>query len=455
MVDTYLELGRTKMTAWIVLGMVPIVLMVFELLEVPKALSLGTLAAGLAILMVLFSQPHAVLPMYEHLLAPHQAIVIYQELVLGTALGLTGVLAPHQDRLASTLLMMATAGGVAAVSTNNWLMLFLGIETVNVGLYGLAGHWSWTRIGDEALIKYFILGSLFTAAEVAGIGLIGGIQGNLTIGPSTTGHSVLIAGLTLMFSALLFKMGSFPFHLWAPDTYEGTAWPATTVIATLPKIVAGSVLIRLTTSGVFNALPHLTQGLETIAVGTMIVGSLGAWRQRRLKRMLAYAAIAQVGYILLPLSSRHMGAASVYLLSYALTSIAVFGAASALSGSANPTRLDLVGVLDTGGRWFAATLIVALAGFAGFPFTLGMAAKLYSIEAVMHDSPVLWLTALLVTGFTFLYYFRWIYPFFAQSPKTDDSTVSPGINTSQLFALLIVGLGIWSYPLAWLTQNFL
>lgn len=454
MVDPSLALGGIEMIAWLVLGFECIVMMVLELIPVRANISRWILAGGICLLMVLFSLAGSLPHLYERVIYGDPVHVIYQEMVLITGLGLTGILSREPSPAASTLLILTLAGAEVAVCANNWVVLFLGIETLNIGLYGLVGHSGRQKVGDEALLKFFILGSIFTACEVAGIGLIGGTQGNLQIMVSKMSNPALIAGLSLILAALLFKMGSFPFHLWAPDTYEGSPWQATTIIATLPKIVAGSLLIRFMATGIFSVIPHLRGILEVVALGTMIVGALGAWRQPRLKRMLAYAAISQVGFVILPLSSGHVGAAGVYLVSYILGSMAVFSAAQALGGQDNPTRLDLVGALKTKSRWPAVALVMALAGFAGFPLTVGMAAKLYSVEAVMGESAVVWLGAVLVTGFTFFYYFRWIFPFFASGnmklPKNPGFGV---LAISQISAFLIVVLGIWSYPMIWLTQH--
>lgn len=438
--------------AWVVAGILALLFMTLELFHVTARMSRWALAGSMILLMGLFPVAGAVPHLYARLVTDQ---LTAQELVLGTTLGLTSVLATDTNPLSSTLLMITTIGGIVAVSANNWLVLFLGIETINVGIYGLMGQYSRTRIGDEALLKFFLLGTIFTACEVAGIGLIGGVQGSLQILRSETGHPSLIFGLSVVLAALLFKMGSFPFHLWAPDTYEGTPWATTTIIATLPKIVAGTVLIRLVAHGTFAGLPHESTMWDTVALGTMIVGALGAWRQQRLKRMLAYAAISQIGFVLMPLSEGHPNAALIYLVTYILISLAMLTAAQALSGPTDPRRLDLVGALHTKNRWAAVALILSLAGFGGFPFTLGMVAKLYSVEAVMKGPPIVWLGSLLVTGFTFLYYFRWIYPLFAPgSRELPQRPIFSITMTSQVAAWLIVILGIWTYPMTWLTENW-
>lgn len=442
------------MMAWPALAVLCLIMLCLELFSRSTRLNRWVMVIGILALMGLFLESPHVPTLYHRLLFSGASRVISQELVLATALGLTGILCTDRQPVSSSLLILSTAGGLVAVSAANWLVLFLGLETVNTGLYGLAGHWSRQRVGDEALLKFFILGTIFTAFEVAGIGLLGGTQGTLQILPGHGPSPILAAGESLLLAALLFKMGSFPFHLWAPDTYEGTPWPATTAIATLPKIVAGSLIIRLTGTGAFGAITGLPAVLETVALGTMVVGALGAWRQPRLKRMLAYAAISQVGFIILPLASGHTGAAGAYLVTYTIASLAVFSAAQALSGQDNPTRLDLVGSLNRPNRLPAVGLVVSLAAFAGFPFTLGMAAKLYSVEAVMTGPIVVWLGALLVTGFTFLYYFRWIYPLFVTGDMLNPKPQSRSIlATSQITAFLILLFGIWGYPIVWLTRS--
>lgn len=442
------------MTPWIVLGAITIGLILLELFSPSVRLNLAALALGLVALMALFAWPATVPPLFRHNLAAGLSVEVYQELVLLAALGLAAILSQDAAPVSVTLLMLAVLGALVAVSAANWLLLFLGVETVNVALYGLVGHWGQERAADEALLKFFLLGTVFTAFELAGIGLIAGYQGTLSIqdlGP--LGPGALITGEALVLAALLFKFGSFPFHLWAPDTYEGTPWPAVTTIATLPKVMAGALIIRLFAAGQFAGLGNPVGVFGAVALATMIVGALGAWRQRGLKRMLAYASISQVGFVLLPLATHRIGAAGAYLVTYVLITLAAFSAAQVLYPNDNPTRWELTGAM--GRHWGAsAALAVALAAFAGFPFTIGMAGKLYSLEAVLGGTPVLWLTGLVVTGFSFLYYFRWIYPLFAAPIRSEPPPATFGVvAATHISAALVILFGLWALPMMWLVRT--
>ena len=439
------------MIAWAALGLLAVLMMTMELIPINRRVHRVITVAGLMLIMVGFSGGSSLPAEYQRLLGALPNRVIDQEGVLATTLGLTAIWPVESSPRSLTLLIWAAVGGVVAVSANNWLLIFLGIETVNIGVYGLLGDGSRDLGGDEALLKFFILTTVFTALAILGMGLVGGAQGTLEVLTSVGTRPGLAAGESLLLAVLLFKLGSFPFHWWAPDTYEGTPWEVATVIATLPKFVAGALLIRLAASHAFGAIGQLSTVFDIVAVGTMVVGALGAWRQPRLKRMLAYAAISQVGFILLPLARGQAAAAFAYLATYVLASLQVFSAAHALAGSHNPRREELVGAWHPPTRGPAGALVIALAAFAGFPFTLGMAAKLYSVESVLAGPMVVWLIALLVTGFTFLYYFRWIYPIFAPASPCPRPKPRRGLAAmSQVSAVFLVLLGLWTYPLLWL-----
>lgn len=439
--------------AWDVLGALVIIIVSLELTASPQ-LTRWTMATGLVALMVFFPH-HAHLPaLYHTILANTLSITIFRELVLGTTMALLGIMAYDNKAVSSTLLLLTTSGALLSVSAHNWLILFVGLEMVNIGLYGLMGHFSHSRVADEALLKFFVLGSVFTVAEVMGVGLIASAHNTLTFTASPSHSPLLALGESLILSVLLFKLGSFPFHIWAPDTYEGTSWPAVTTMATLSKIVAASLIIRLTAIGQFHAITHLPVVFYTVALGTMIVGAFGAWQQKTLKRMLAYAAISQTGFILLPLGHDQYGAAGAYLVTYALTSLAVFSSAHAICGTHNPIRMELATIRYRGrSHATAIALAISLAAFAGFPFTVGMIGKLLTMESIFQAPPIIWLTTLLITGLSFLYYFRWIYPLFAGGTEHDAHSSSWWIwTTSQLSALSVVLLGIWSFPIQWLTR---
>lgn len=442
------------MTFWLLAGLLPMASLVLELWAPSTRWPRRGLALGLLGLLALVPFPHPLPALYQHNVDHGAAIDIYQAAVLGTGLMLAGLIGGERSAVAATLLGLTTVGGLIAVSAHNWLLLFVGLETVNLGLYGLSGHFSQSHAADEALLKFFLLGTLFTAAEIAGIGFIAGGQGALDIRPVTGFSPTVTIGMTLVLSALLFKLGSFPFHVWAPDTYQGNAWPTTATIASLPKVVAGGVLIHLTRLGQFAVIPHFPGLMTILAIGTLIVGALGAWRQTRLRRMLAYAAISQVGFILLPLAIGRPGPATVYLVTYALTSVAVFSAAQAVSGTDDPSRLDLMGALNSPAKWAALSLVVGLLGFAGFPLTIGMAGKLYTLEPVFRIQPAAGTAAVLTTALSLFYYFRWIYPAFSAAGGHQARPLDRGVLlTTGMLAVAVVLLGLWPTPFNWIVHT--
>lgn len=441
------------MTFWILAGILPIICLVLELVVPKTAIPRAGLVTGLAILIGLALLPHPLPSLYQHNVDVGHRINIFQIAVLATGLMLTGLIGGNRSAVAATLLSLATVGGILAVSSHNWLLLFVGLETVNIGLYGLSGHWSASHAADEALLKFFLMGTLFTAVEIAGIGLVVGGQGTLQMHSVVGAKESVTIGMTLLLSTLLFKLGSFPFHVWAPDTYQGNPWPASATIASLPKVVAGSILIHLVTLSQLTIIPRFDGLLMVLALATLTVGALGAWQQSHLRRMLAYAAISQVGFILLPLSIHRLGSATVYLLTYALTSVAVFSAAQAVSGSQDPSRRDLMGALNSPAKWASLNLVIGLLGFAGFPLTIGMVAKLYTLEPLFHMHPAVGVIAVLTTALSLFYYFRWIYPAFSSVVGHQARPLDPTIMlTTQVLSAAVVILGLWAGPFNWIVH---
>lgn len=451
--DDILALEGTVVTFWILAGMLPILCLFLELVVPKTAIPRAALATGLVALIGLALLPHPLPTLYQHNIDVGHRMNIFQIAVIATGLMLTGLIGGSRSAVAATLLSLSTVGGVLAVSAQNWLLLFVGLETVNIGLYGLSGHWSTSHAADEALLKFFLMGTLFTAVEIAGIGLIVGGQGTLQMQPVLGANESVTIGMTLVLSTLLFKLGSFPFHIWTPDIYQGNPWPASATIASLPKVVAGSILIHLVTLNQLTIIPRFYGLLMVLALATLVVGALGAWQQNYLRRMLAYAAISQVGFILLPLSIHRLGPATVYLLTYALTSVAVFSAAQAVSGSHDPSRRDLMGALNSPAKWASLNLVIGLLGFAGFPLTIGMVGKLYTLEPLFQMHPLVGLIAVLTTALSLFYYFRWIYPAFSSIDGHQVRPLDPGIIlTTQVLSAFVVILGLWAGPFNWIVR---
>jgi NADH-quinone oxidoreductase subunit N len=308
------------------------------------------------------------------------------------------------------LVHFATFGMVTMVSAESLLTLFIGLETMSLSIYVLAAFKRTSQASVEAGIKYFIMGSVASALLLYGTAFLYGLSGGtsfidiqralMTPQPGTDLWLGLAVLLTL--AAFLFKVAAVPFHMWAPDAYEGAPTPIAGFMASGVKAAAFGALLKFLFAGIAGAalaqlhLPVATL-LSVLAVLTMTVGNVLALSQRNVKRMLAYSAVAHAGYLLLgcivAVDDPVLGApysvpgATVpfYLVGYALASLAAFAALSTVGkdGEELTGEAQLVGM----GRNYplaGAVLALAMLSLAGVPPTLGFFGKLELLRELMN-----------------------------------------------------------------------
>ncbi|CAB1129858.1 NADH-ubiquinone oxidoreductase chain N [Candidatus Hydrogenisulfobacillus filiaventi] len=441
-------MSLTPLWPAIILAATALVAMLAEMFNLGRTPVAVLSTAGLAAAAVAVVEEAA-----RHALAYGMAPVAVFLIALGELLVL---LVPDRRSaaMANTLIAFLVLGGYVLLTTNNWLVFWVGLETLNIALYGLLGRVSTDAATDEALLKFFLLSGLFSAFAVAGIGFLDAATGTLHMVPA---HGLWAGvGQLLILSVILFKLGSVPFHTWAPDTYQGASWPVTLTFAVFPKVALGGLLIRLVHHGLLAAMGQEGLLLTILAIATWAVGTLGAWRQTlSLKRMIAYSAIAQMGYIIAPLAIGNLEASLTYLLTYAVLTATALAALLLLPpGVEDVSRTELAREYPLS-AWTRVSLVVALAGLAGFPLTIGFVGKLYVVEALLARDPVLAVAALLATGFSFLYYFRWLAPLVLRktrpTPAPRPSALSVGVTVVLGWAVAL--LGVWPYPLLWLTHT--
>ncbi|MFN7134479.1 MAG: NADH-quinone oxidoreductase subunit N, partial [Myxococcales bacterium] len=239
------------------------------------------------------------------------------------------------------LLLFASAGMILLAMSFDLMMLFIALEVMSVATYALA---AWLRRGQrpsESAFKYFLLGAFSSALYLYGVALVYGATGSTRIADlaQTTGiASLLVPGIALIAVGFAFKVAAVPFHMWAPDVYEGAPTPVTAFMAAGVKAAAFAAFVR-TVAVAFGNSPGQWQPLVIILAGlTMLVGNLLALPQRNVKRMLAYSSIAHAGYLLVALAATRFEAAKVsaggsmlfYLAAYTFTAVGAFGTVAAL-----------------------------------------------------------------------------------------------------------------------------
>ena len=292
------------------------------------------------------------------------------------------------------LVLLAATGMLFLAGAQDMITLFLGLEVMSVAVYVLAGFDRFRRSSAEAALKYFLIGAFASAFLLYGIALIYGATGetNLTlIGQKLSAPLSPMAGLglALLLIGFMFKVAVVPFHMWAPDVYDGAPTPITGFMATGVKTAAFAALVRVLMEA-FPAAAEVWQPVVgLLAVVTIVVGNVVALAQRSLKRLLAYSSIAHAGYALAGLwAGTTLGAASVllYLLAYSVATIASFGVVAAVEHVGSRTVLvdDLEGLYSVR-PWGALSLSICVLSLLGFPGTFGFIGKWYLISAAVAE----------------------------------------------------------------------
>jgi NADH-quinone oxidoreductase subunit N len=304
------------------------------------------------------------------------------------------------------LILFATIGMQLMIASADFILLFLGLEIMSVSVYVLAGFDRFRRSSAEAALKYFLVGAFASSFLLYGIALVYGATGQtnyILIGQQLGSGGSLLArmGLALLLVGFGFKAAAVPFHMWAPDVYDGAPTPVTGFMAAGVKTAAFVALVRVLTDA-FPGLSELWQPIiAVLAVLSMIVGNVVALAQSSLKRMLAYSAIAHSGYLLVGVwTATDLGRAAVllYLMAYSITSLAAFGIITAVErvGSRTVMLEDVEGFFRVR-PWGALSMGVCLLSLLGFPGTFGFIGKWYLMVAAIDRGGIL-LTVIMALG---------------------------------------------------------
>ncbi len=364
------------------------------------------------------------------------------------------------------LMLFATIGAMMIASAGDALIVFLGLETMSIGAYAMTAFRRTSPRSAEGALKYFLLGAFAAALLLYGFALLYGATGHTDL--AGIGEAVrkgerapiLLVALVLVLAGLVFKISAVPFHMWAPDAYEGAPTPATTYMAAVVKAGAFAMLLRvLLTCFRDPASMSWSAGwppaLAWIAVLTMTVANLVAGQQESVKRMLAYSSIAHAGYLLVgvvaTVKSIPQGSASVlfYLLTYMVSTAGAFGALILCGrrGAEAVTFEDLAGI---GRRHPAAALAFSLflVSLAGIPPTAGFFGKWFVFRAAMDAGFYLLTIVAFVNSVIGVYYYLRVLVFmYMREPAAGAPIATPMrsgyVATALLLsAVLVLVLGI-------------
>jgi NADH-quinone oxidoreductase subunit N len=358
-----------------------------------------------------------------------------------------------------TLGMLAILGMMIMVSAGGFLSLYLGLELLALSLYALVAFDNKSEKGSEAAMKYFVLGALASGMLLYGISMIYGGTGMLdfagvarAIASGETDKTVLTFGLVFVLIGIAFKFGAVPFHMWAPDVYQGAPVVVTAFLGSVPKIAAFAMAMRILTQGLGGLGPEMGwegwQGmLMILAVLSLALGNIVALVQDNIKRMLAYSTISHVGFIFLGLlagAEKGYTAAMFYTIIYALTAVGGFGLLAILSrkGVEAENIHDLKG-LNRRSPWLALMMMLIMFSMAGVPPTVGFFAKLFVLDALV-NAGMLWL-ALVAVAFSVIgafYYLRVVKAMYFDKPIS-QAPINAGSDAR--IAISVNGLAMLYY----------
>lgn len=342
-------------------------------------------------------------------------------LALGFLLTLLASDRPHTVRPSArvdlvTFFAVSTAGMMMLVSATELLTLYVALELSAYGMYIIAALHRAERRGSEAAAKYIVFGAASSAVTLYGMSLVYGVVqstylSDIVAFTAQGPNPMLIVGVLLMLAGFLFKLAVFPFHAWAPDTYEGAPHQVVTFIATASKVAAVGILAR-TLAMVSREPGELPQVLVILCVASMTFGNLAAIVQKDIKRLLAYSTVAHAGYMLIGLLTfSELGTASAvfYGLTYLVMGFLPFLVVCAVANdnkdtNENPT-LDSIAGLSQRSPLLALTLLVGMFGLAGIPPTPGFAGKWFLFSAALEDERFILVLVAAINATISLYYY--------------------------------------------------
>ena len=370
-----------------------------------------------------------------------------------------------------TLAMFALLGMFVMVSGSNFLVIYLGLELLTLCSYALVALRRDNPVATEAAMKYFVLGAMASGFLLYGMSMLYGATGSLDIGvvfekvsSASVSHQVLVFGLVFIVSGLAFKLGAAPFHMWIPDVYQGAPTAITIMIGSAPELAAFGISIRLLVEGLLPLAFDWQQMLVVLAIGSLLIGNLAAIAQTNLKRMLAYSAIAQMGFVVLgllcgavkgaaggdtTLAANAYSSAMFYIVTYVLTTLGSFGIILLLArdGFESEEISDLAG-LNQISPLYAAVMSICMFSLAGVPPLVGFYAKLSVLQALIASGQAGYLYlavfAVVMSLIGSFYYLRVVKVMYFDAPIT-ATTVMASADVRMVLSLngalvLILGL---------------
>ncbi|MEU4324513.1 NADH-quinone oxidoreductase subunit NuoN [Nonomuraea dietziae] len=367
------------------------------------------------------------------------------------------------------LILFAVGGMLLFASSNDLLVMFVGLEVMSLPLYLLCGLARRRRLlSQEASMKYFLLGAFSSAFFLYGMAFVYGFAGSVDLSKindalGTVGglDTVLLIGLGLLGVGLLFKIGAAPFQAWKPDVYQGAPTPVTALMASGTLVAAFGAVLRVFWVALGNLDWDWRPVMWGVAILTMIVGAVLAITQTDIKRMLAYSSIAHAGFLLIGViatspdaegNATSLSAIMFYLLVYGITTVGAFAVVTMVrDAGGEATHLSRWAGLGRRSPMLAGVFAFFLLAFAGIPLTSGFFGK-YAVfaAAVANGATPLVVVGVVSSAIAAFFYVRVIVLMFFSEPAADGPTIAvPTAATAAVITLaaaVTVVLGVFPQP---------
>ena len=342
------------------------------------------------------------------------------------------------------LFLFCVGGMMMFCTANDLLTMFVALEVMSLPLYLMAGMARRRRLlSQEAAMKYFLLGAYSSGFFVFGAAMLYGFSGSINFNEIVTAmaanpgqNGLLIAATGLLFVGLLFKIGAVPFHQWTPDVYQGSPTPATAFMAAGVKIAAVGALLRLCYVALGGLRWDWRPLMWAVAIATMLIGAIVALTQTDIKRILAYSAIANAGFMLIGVIATNPSGLSgtmFYLLAYGFSTLGAFAIVSLVRDPAGEaTKLSQWAGLGKTSPMIAGAMAILLLAFAGIPLTSGFTSKFAVFSAGIEGgaTPVV-IVAVIASAIAAFFYVRVIVlMFFTESGDDAPAVVVPSSLTA-------------------------
>jgi NADH-quinone oxidoreductase subunit N len=353
------------------------------------------------------------------------------------------------------LILSSILGMIVMISSNDLIVFYMGLELQSLALYVLASFNRDNLLSTESGLKYFVLSALSSGLLLYGCSLIYGFSGSTNFDEISLSISNVQYGLTFgivfILVGLAFKISAVPFHMWAPDVYEGSPTSVTIFFAILPKIAALTVFIRFLYVPFINMIDQWQMIIIFLSIASMIFGAVAAIGQKNLKRLVAYSSIGHIGYVLAGLTTgtnEGIQSSIIYLSIYLVMNLALFSCIFMLRRNENYfENIDDLSGLSKNHPVLSFSMLIILFSLAGIPPLAGFFAKFYIFKAVIEQSmyflAIIGLLSTVIAAFYYLRIIKIIY--FDPEKEKYDTDHSIGLKLSLLLSTIFI-LIYFIYP---------